>query len=233
MQVKCSECGAEVPAKNVNIDKLVAKCDACGAVFPLSLGAGPAVPPAAPGLAPSATIAAGDVQMPPGVSVTGGDDALVISRSWWHRTQTKFVLLFSLIWNGVVWYLLPAMIAKEKWPLVGMFSVMALIGLGLAYASFAFLVNNTHVRIDRERLSVRHGPMPSPGTVVLRRSDVEFVYADTKDYTERGSDNVRTVSHGYVVVAKTKDGATKTLLAGLPDARQAQFLAQEISRHIG
>ncbi len=33
MKLTCPECGAHIPADNINVERLVAKCGACDAVF--------------------------------------------------------------------------------------------------------------------------------------------------------------------------------------------------------
>ena len=42
MRVSCKSCGAAVPAANLNLDRMVAKCGACHAVFAFAVdGAAP------------------------------------------------------------------------------------------------------------------------------------------------------------------------------------------------
>ena len=77
MKIACKSCGARVPADDVNIDNMLAKCRQCDAVFDISNQVhGREQQPSAPLMdAPSMHRRRPQVPLPPGIQVTRSGQA--------------------------------------------------------------------------------------------------------------------------------------------------------------
>src|SRR5947208_16897498 len=105
MQVNCTSCGAEIAARDVNLDRLLAKCEKCNAVFDISH----LVPRAGGQLSTRARRA---VAMPKPITIVADELApapeayrssamsnarLVVERSWF-TPALFFMVFFCLFW---------------------------------------------------------------------------------------------------------------------------------------
>jgi len=68
--------------------------------------------------------------------------------------------------------------------------ILAAVTAFFGYILAAIVFNRTHIRIDAEVLSVRHGPVPWPGNKDLRNSDIVALRAHRKRDNE-GTDRPR------------------------------------------
>src|SRR2546430_1904497 len=107
MQIECTSCGAEVPASDVNVERMVAKCVKCNAVFDfsgqLSRGFNNEPVRRRPAIALPAHIR---VLEDEGGDVEAGyrDDGkrarkLRIARRWFSASAFA-LLLFCILWDG-------------------------------------------------------------------------------------------------------------------------------------
>lgn len=235
VSVSCPKCAAPVPAEDVNIVRLVAKCRGCGNVFSFieQVGAAPAAPRPAP--APLAVVA-----MPAGIDLQrtevpsptlGYRDAprqagrLVITRRWF-QPQAIFLIVFAVFWNGflVNWYTIAF---KSDGPLI-MFLFPLLhvsAGLWITYQGLTGLLNRTTITLADGILAVKHGPIPARGNRTLETSDVQQLY--TEEIV--GSKGGKT----YNLMVVVKSGPTVALAKGLTSPQQALYIEQVVEEHLG
>jgi|LNFM01.1.fsa_nt_gb hypothetical protein len=238
MNVSCPRCGATVPAEDVNITRMVAKCRACQAVFSFDPPARPIQTevPQRSALAPMmevplpagielhrdspATPASGDYRTAP-----GGVGRLRIVRRWF-TPQHIFMLLFAIVWNGFMVLWIGGAIASGGgvWPIL-FSSLHVAVGLWVAYTAIAGLFNRTVIEIDRGVLSVRHGPIPAAGNRDIAITDLRQLFT-VQNVGNKGA-------RSYELHAIVSNGPTVSIAKGLTDERQALFLERTIEDHLG
>jgi hypothetical protein len=227
MKLSCPGCGKPIPAENMNLDRAIAKCIGCDAVFSFAdkLDGGAAI---------EARRQRPEAPLPRGITVDAWGSDLTITRRWFSPALF-FLVFFCLFWNGflVVWYSMlffgplheegAAVLPFLLFPLL-----FVAIGVFLTYFTICGFINRTVIRAGSGQLSVRHGPLPWPGNVSLFTNDVHQLYC-TED-VHRGRN---TTSVTYRLNLLTRDDRKIKLISGLNDADQGIFMEQKIEEHLG
>jgi hypothetical protein len=156
---------------------------------------------------------------------TGTD--LVITRKWFGL-KTLMMTAFVIFWDGflVFWYhkVLPGGDMMVK-----LFPLLHVgVGVWLTYYTLAGYINKTLVRINYERISVRHRPLPYWGHKTLLSRDIKQLYS--KEKISRSS-NRETIT--YEVHAMTHSGKSIKLVPYMASSEQALFVEQEIEKYLG
>jgi hypothetical protein len=156
-------------------------------------------------------------------------------RIWWRWFHPiVFILLpFAIAWNAFLfgWY---GMAASDMGGAPMFMRVIFLVfpighvavGVGLAYAVLAMLLNRSDVLVERGVLSVTHGPLPWPGAT-LNSDDVEQIFC-TQNKNKGNND----AQPSFNVQARLKDGSVKTLLSNVTTPEEALYLEQTIEKHL-
>jgi hypothetical protein len=97
----------------------------------------------------------------------------------------------------------------------------------LFYAGLAHLANTTTITVDRERLTVRHHPLPWPGNRTLPTKQIKRLR--TQRYEHRGK---KGVSYSYGVEADGLGSKPRKVLGGLSNEDEAQFIEFAIERYL-
>jgi hypothetical protein len=224
MDLTCKRCGAKITADNVNLERMMAKCLECNAVFSFAdefAYAG----------ASEDAYQKFNVAKPKGMQleILGGE--MKITRRWLSPVLF-FLLPFCLFWNGfILVFGFSGFLAADQGG-TGAFSLCLLphlaIGLFLAYFVLASLVNVTEIKLSPGEFSIRHGPLPWLGNKRLAASHINQLYCK-----EKVSHRRRSTSLTYEVHAVTSANTTEKLIAGLNEPEEALFLEQEIERFLG
>ena len=173
-----------------------------------------------------------DRSAPQGLRLEQRGNRLTIVRRW---VGPAFLVLafFCLVWNVllVVWSVLAF---REGTPVLYKVGAVlqALAGIGITYLTMAGLLNKTNISMDAERLTVRHGPIPWPGSCEVNIVEVERV--DCRERAIRGRRGGReiTVGYRYAVFAYTRDGRAVKLVSHLTVRDQAQFIQEQIESRL-
>lgn len=160
--------------------------------------------------------------LPSGVQVQREGKSLVLT--WpWPRTTGAIVIFFALFWNGMIW----PQIVKGTLPLLFMVTHGG-AGLFLAYTGLTKLLNKTRVEVSFGHLSVRHGPLPWPGSLDLPIDGLEqFHVVSRRVQTKNGS---RTA---WDVVVDRTDGARVDVLRDVESSARAYAIERELEQHLG
>lgn len=237
MRVSCPTCGAQIPAQDVNISRMTAKCAACQAVFAFEsqVRATPiAVAPTttALGLATTVPLPAGIQLHREGPSELSSGDYRVaagklgrlrITRRWFSA-QHLFTLFFAIVWNSfmVVW--IAGAISQGGLTML-LFSIAHIaLGVWVAYKALTALLNRTVIEIDRGRLTVRHGPIPAAGNRDVALDDLRQLFT-----TEIADSEGAPTCDLHAMVS---NGPAITLVKELTDVRQALFIERAIEDHL-
>ncbi|MCK5940786.1 MAG: hypothetical protein KAI24_02355 [Planctomycetes bacterium] len=224
MQVNCKSCGAQVPAEDLNLERMVAKCARCDAVFAFRVD----------GQEPLARGAAGrpasGVARPKALQIDRLGGELTITRRWGSGCAVVLFLAFTLLWNGLCWT--GFFVVLNAFPPAAIFVGLFLaVGVGLAYLTLTLMFNSTVITVGRE-LVVRHGPLPVPGNRTIPRADLDQLYVVQVISSGRSNRGHRTsVSHR--LRARLQDGSGVTLLRAVADVEEALYLEEVIERELG
>lgn len=231
MQIRCRSCGKDVPAEDVNLEMVLAKCRACNAVFDFSDQVKTASTSPAKGKRDR-----GEIPMPKNLVVAEGPSTLAVVRKW-SRGPAFFLLFFSGFWNLIVSVFVVAAASgsmkNESGQAAGAFiwlflTPFILVGLGTGYIALALLLNRTTIRIEGAVLTVAHGPFPWPGARTLDAKQVNQLYCT--EYVAYKQDNVG--QYRMMVHALMADGSRIDLIKGVDNAGQALYLEQLLERHL-
>ena len=221
MHIECRNCGRQIAAADINIERLIAKCGACHAVFGFDLQGGS--PPRRQ---------RSKVAMPKSVAVDNQGGELVIVHRWRSVVAVVFLSIFALVWNGISWTFFLAMLSEAPWYVAAFLSVFLLVGAVVGYLALAMMLNSSEIRVAARRLTVKHGPLPFPGGVDVHSDDIEQLWVEQK-ISHSNSSRGSSTSVTYPVCMRMKNGTRKHLLRNVQDSELALFVEQEIEAFLG
>jgi hypothetical protein len=230
-RILCRSCSRPVDADGINLDRMIAKCGACNAVFDFSsqIRRDPAPSTALQRRRPA-------VPMPSNITVhrglagdldtyrsRGGAEPIVIVRRWFTPAYLG-LLFFCIGWDAflVFWYSIA--LRGGAWLMVVFPIAHVAIGVGLTYTTLAGLINRTWIAVQDGWLTVRHGPIPWRGNHRLRVEAVKQLFC------EQGKGK-KGVSFGLFAVLD--DGRKLPLVTSVETPDQALFLEQVLEDHLG
>jgi hypothetical protein len=158
------------------------------------------------------------LEAPEAVEVMDLGDRLRITRRWFYWTSVPLGLV-ALVWLGLT-------LCKFADDLLNACNLQ-FQGLGLWVLQIAVLtlVNRHEIEVDREKMTVWHGPLPSLSrnrTVPVR--DINQLLLKTI----RMSGNLSGTDRYWAVYTVDRFGDKRELLGAMPDWEQAEYIRQEI-----
>lgn len=216
MAIHCINCNAEIPASNVNLDNLMAKCGSCNSVFSIS------------GMVldlPTKKREVLEIGVPEGMTIENTGFNLVI-RWRWFNIMALFLVPFSCAWDGFLIFFLAVGGSKLLFPMLIFLIPFVLVGLGVTYLMFSMLLNTSTLKVDSAEISLQHGPLPFPGK---RTSIAEVRQLYCKEVFTRSRSSTST---SYQVHVLTADNRDVTLVPGLTPSQRALFIEQEVEKFL-
>jgi hypothetical protein len=212
--VRCKNCQAVIDPANIDWERELASCARCGRLMDLRRERAAAPEKASP--EPGKPRVRIPVDLPVGMSVASvAGERLVIRRRWLRQKHWFMLFLFvaAALYVGYLW----ATIGANAWLVIG-----TLFVLSWNYNLVAMFVNSTIVTADADKVTVRHGPIPS-------------LFGRNRSLEKRSIEQLYAATYGalFAVQAKLKGGHTLTLVAPLVTADQALFIEQELERALG
>jgi hypothetical protein len=218
MDLPCPQCQSPVPASNVNIQELAAKCDRCQTVFFFDRDGSRPDPPARPA-----------VELPDGMKVSRMLGELELSYSW-RRHASGFLLVFGLFWNAMLIPFVLVAVSSGQYMIFLGIGLHLLVGIGLLYYILASFLNSTYITVTSFELQIEHRPLPVPmrSKRVLSARQIAQLY--TSKYTSSRTNGQPNWS--FAVDALLQNQSRVRLLSGLKTAGYARYLEQEIERFL-
>jgi hypothetical protein len=164
---------------------------------------------------------------PEGVDVQLDFDALNITYRWWSAKYI-FLLVFCIAWDSflVFWY---SMATKGAPLIMILFPIgHVAVGIWLTYYTIAGFVNRTVINVNRQWLSVTHGPIPWIGNKRIEIAQVMQLFAEEI----RSHNNRSGLSFSYQLNTLLRDNSKLKLLAGLPSPDIALFVEQNVEDYL-
>jgi len=246
MEINCTSCGARIPADDVNIDRLVAKCRTCNCVFDFS-------GQLAAASSESKQRRRAFVGLPAGMKVVvderevgGADDYrlaagehrgdFIVRRRWFDPATHIFMIVFCVFWDGFLAFWYSAALGNGVSKLGGGFGLFFLafplihvtVGIGLTYSLIAGLFNATVVGVRGDNFIVHHGPIPWRGNRTVPARSITQLFCEEKvSKTKRGE------SRAYQLSAIVDGSERVRLVSGLPAIEQALFLEHALEERLG
>lgn len=211
-KISCKNCGKDIPAENVNIQKAIAKCQSCDCIFQFD---------------DQIELSRPEVGMPDKYEVLKLRSSIDISYSWLSPKYYALVF-FTLFWNGfmAVWYYLA--LTDGEW-FMALFGVLHLgVGIFLFYTTLAGFVNSTHINATRNRLEIRHRPLWWMGNRAVEVSEIDQLFCKLQ---VNNSENGTTYAYHLYMIDKNKKH-TK-LISNMESPDQVLYLEQEIENFLG
>lgn len=165
-----------------------------------------------------------EVGLPDKIEIHQRGMGIEIARRWFGPRFYPLIP-FTVAWNYGAYAFFTdgqVMSGPDLWVAFG-------IGVAFLYGTIAAIFNKTLVTVDRDRLAVRHSPVPWPGNREISASDLKQLY--TKEKIQKIGDGGIAVT--YEIRALTHRGKSVQLLRGLDESEQARFIEQEIEKHLG
>jgi hypothetical protein len=232
MDLLCPRCAAKVPAADANLERMVAKCGACDAVFRIEPRLGARAGGGSPPRPPSITE---EGEAPPAPGEPGyrasarlrARGPLRLTYRWW-TPAALFTLAFSLAWNTflVIWYVI-AISSGSPWTALAFPLLHVAGGVGIFYWSVAKLLNRSVVQVEGRKLTVRHGPLWWPGARELETDHIRQLFVRRR--TTRGKNGNTTIRFA---VCADLDGTALDLLGDLSRLEDARYIEQRLEEHL-
>ncbi len=216
MKLHCQHCNAVVPADNINMEKTLAVCPECDAIFRFGDSFAPEKPKRR------------KLKTPDRFSIEAHPDLLRIVYRWFQPTVAVSVTIFVILWDGFLIFWYASAIGKGSWLMALFGSLHALVGIGFTYYVVALYRNRTEITVAGGRVSVRHLPLPWVGNTTLDAHNIEQLYVKQNLRRSR-----RSASYSYEVRAVTHSGPEETLVRGLDEPRHAFYIEQQIENYLG
>lgn len=228
MDLNCRRCHKPIEAPDINIQQMIAKCAACGAVFTFGTEdmAGGVMSVGKTRVA---------VPRPGSWQVMQEGNALVFRRRWF-KPLFLFLLIFTIAWNSflVGWYSMVGSTSGESG--ISGISLLLMIfplahvavGIGLSYYTLAGLLNSTTINVDRSAISIRHHPLPWRHSGTIAAHELDQLYCKEHRHSNKG-----TSWFSYSVSALLRDGRERKLLSDLETPEEALYLESEVEQYLG
>ncbi len=220
--VACPSCGTTLRDENMSLQTLSGRCPTCDALVDLR-GAVPAL-----GNAQAAGPEPIPVPLPANVHVEPRGRDLVIVRRWFSWVYI-FLAFFCVIWNGFLAFFYGIIIsAGAGFPILLFPALHVAVGLFLTYMTLAGFVNRTTFTVERDHLTVRHGPLPWRGNVDVPTTSLLQLFCTEQVSRSRNGTTTR-----YSVEGVLRDGSHLKLATALDTREQALFIEQTLEKHLG
>lgn len=154
---------------------------------------------------------------------------IVIRRRWFSWTILALAL-FAIVWDCFLffWYF-TAMHSKGgiEW-LAILFPIgHVAVGIGITYYVLCGFLNKTDIKISPAGLEIKTHPLPWKGNKILNASDIVSVSTRMKHRSYN-----RNTGPSFEVMYVDPNNRLKTLVGGLSEPEQAEFIAREIQARL-
>jgi formylglycine-generating enzyme required for sulfatase activity len=173
---------------------------------------------------------------------SGGSGLDMVQR--WVGDRTIGMSVFAAVWLAGTGYLTWAwhtrLGTRPAWPLDTDFFVMPLAidaillaaGLLMAYRALAEWLNRTRLTVNRQTLSVRHGPVPWPGNIDVAVADIRELHVKQARWGTGRGYGMRP-QYKHEVHATMADGRSRKLVGGFATHSDALHVSKGITQYLG
>lgn len=232
VDITCPDCGREVSAADVNLERMLGRCSDCSILFPIPADIVPPSRPAiaSPGPAPSelepSSFQPGFAR-PSTVTVEKAAGAYKLQARWWRPTFILLALV-AVVWNTslAAWYVKAFVNIKGGSALFVMLFPLLHVAFGVAVTFYALagFLNTTTIEISNGRFRLSHGPLPWWGALDIPVEQISQLYV-LENIGSKGS-------RSYELCVENKDSQKIKLLSNFT-RDVTQYLEQELESQLG
>jgi hypothetical protein len=229
----CENCGSPI---EVRPRELVLVCRECGYEQRLSgVETEPATQdrasqepaPLPPAIEPSGQPLEPIAKPPSGLRIDDDGYRLRIRRRWFNFGYIP-MLFFCIAWDSflVFWYSMAFGDAQAPWIMIVFPIGHVAVGVGLTYFVLAGLLNTTTLTADRQKLAVRHRPIPWSGNLTIESQNLRQLYV------KRDSGKSKSGT-GFALFALLQNQHEVRVWPGIETAAEGKYVEREVERHLG
>jgi hypothetical protein len=225
MKMKCPSCGAPVPARNINIQELVAVCEECDTVF----GVSDLVARAKSRLESGGKAKNVVHERPPAITLTESGDRFMLDHRW--RIQDQWSGATAMLLVLLVLAVIAGLAIMTRAPIPGLLVMLAAASFPV-YSLLAMALNHTRIDITDDSVTKQTGPLPYVGYKRLGFALDEVERFSVRLNRHMDSDNMRHLPADklfYNVIAEMDDGREIKLLE-FENYANTHYAAQELER---
>lgn len=219
-QLVCPNCNASIQENKINIQRLVAKCSNCNAVFDFDEGGAKAV-----------KRERSDIPLPKGFDLQQLAAELIIKISWRKTKHTTFWLIFTLIWDGITLPFVLIAIYERSWEIGLIISLHALVGIGVLIYTLALFMNSTSIDVSQHGIAIVSKPISLPfhPNRYIKSRDLRQLYVE--QYVESRTNGNPNYAYSVRAVLEGVADPPK-IIKGLKKEEQALFIEHEIEKYL-
>lgn len=226
-KLKCPNCGAPIPGKNINIQKMAAVCESCDTVFAFD---------DLPKRTSDFTQAHKNkrVPKPANATITQNDNEMSLAIRWSIKTEAKVNLVIMGIWLAIAMVIpvIGFLAGEILIPLV----LGAMLGAFPAYYFLSLFVNATQVRIENGILTHESKPlyMPGAGKKEIPLDEIVRIYAEPSHYYGQMQQDISLIRREdmfYDIMVELTDGS-RSRLTDFFHYSHAFYIVQEVENYL-
>ena len=218
MQLNCPNCQAPIPADNVNITQLVAKCDKCNQLFAFDRQI-EQIERHRP-----------EIMLPPGIESYGMLNDLYFEVSWRNGRELPFFIIFTIFWDSIVFLFAVLAILSGQLSMLLFLSLHLAVGIGLLYYTLSLLINKTYVYVNRHSIHIEHKPLPKLFSSTRDIDSKEIKQLFVERYISSKTNGSPNYAFGVEVILKNEERVK--LIRGLRTEEQGRYIEQQIERFL-
>lgn len=217
LHVKCTECGNDIPARDVNLTDALAKCNDCNNIFQFDEE-----------IFPEWTRRKPEMFIPEGTEVLKLPSELDIQVDWF-RSQSKaglgFKTFFAFVWNLMLLPFVISAISAGQFQVLLFAAIHIIVGLGFIGNIISTFINKTNISVTKRYIQIKQSPIPSflKKNAKIPTGDIKQLYVTR--YVSSTTNGV--ANHAYALYVITKDGRKHVLVKGM-NKESSLYLEQEI-----
>ncbi|QDU32741.1 hypothetical protein KS4_07750 [Poriferisphaera corsica] len=226
MKIQCENCNKAIPSDDINIEHMIAKCNACDSIFSIT----DQLPDTEEGIIQTKHT----VDKPAFLKIDPHSHSFRMIHRWFNG-GAFFFLFFALFWNSIVSIFVYQAIkdiataqslSDVDWFLPLFMIPFICVGIGTSYSAITGLFNRTIYSLDANQLRVSHGPFPWFGNKRLDPAQIKQFHVKKSGVTV--NDMPR-----YNVFAIMIEGKDQLIAARLAEKSHALYIEQELERQTG
>lgn len=209
MKITCSGCGRTISSENINLSTLTATCVGCNAVFSFADDMTTNYPDNSDFI---------ELPLPKRMKLINHANELVIERKWLRDSPGEFLTIFVVFTIILIMFLIFNLIIP--------FLVISAVTILAVYSAITEFHNTTTIRIDRQKITLRHEPFP-------RRSEKVFDMQSIKSiYLEKNLSLTQTRQYYCKLFFVKHDDTRQKFFFFFGSYYQGLFIEQEINKFI-
>lgn len=222
LHVRCTDCGNDIPAKDVNITDHLAKCNDCNNIFQFDDDIFPEWKRNKP-----------EMFIPEGMEVLKLPSELDLQFDWYKaqsRSGMGFKTFFTFAWNLMLLPFVLGAFSSGNYEMLLFASIHIIVGLGFLTNLISTFINKTNISVTKRYIEIKQKPIPSFLKKNIKIPTTEISQLYVSKYVSSTTNGVP--NHAYALYVITKDGRKYPIVKDMNKETQL-YIEQEIEMFLG